>query len=76
MSKKVETEKKNVVVRRNKTGVKIAEHINLLSIAKLEPETQAYCKSPKNRENDFPIGWKSLIKCIFQGWKSLVFYRF
>ena len=28
MSKKVETEKKNVVVRRNKTGVKIAEHIN------------------------------------------------
>ena len=36
MSKKVETEKKNVVVRRNKTGVKIAEHINLLSIAKLD----------------------------------------
>lgn len=36
MSKKVETEKKNVVVRRNKTGVEIAEHINLLSIAKLD----------------------------------------
>ena len=36
MSKKVETEKKNVVVRRNKTGVKIAEHINLLAIAKLD----------------------------------------
>ena len=36
MSKKVETEKKNVVVRRNKTGVKIAEHINLLSITKLD----------------------------------------
>ena len=36
MSKKVETEKKNVVVCRNKTGIKIAEHINLLSIAKLD----------------------------------------
>ena len=36
MSKKVETEKKNVVVRRNKTGVKISEHINMLSIAKLD----------------------------------------
>ena len=36
MSKKVETEKKNVVVRRNKTGVKIAEHINMLSITKLD----------------------------------------
>lgn len=30
----------------------------------------------KNRENDSPKGWKSLIKCIFKGWKSLVFYRF